>query len=935
MILLELEIENYKQFRGKHLFAPSPTGVVGIIGANGAGKTTLFEAIEWCLYQPSAIRSAEIPPRDGQDLRPRVRLRFTNQHDGAIYELERKLGKTGAIAEVRRLDESGQSVLCNGSTAVSKFVATKLIGLPRDAFVATFFTRQKELSFFGTLGKADRRREVNRLLGLETIRSAQELIAEDKRGKDALYRGLQSQYDQESGSRDFGAERAARNAELADIDLQITAATTELITAEKATREIDAARAQLIERREATLRLQEERARHHGELEKADAAIRSAREELARLDELAAQRPALEKLIGERPVRQSVVAALESDRDRASQRKSLGDQLDQTQTELARLVSSARTHLPQAIGRRIAEEDHLAEIDTFLAENESVDAASTEALLLQLQALSGSQTLLADLEAKRDKYRDLIAQIDSQQRELLAKGDPAQAEIAANDLLANTRNVVATYKANIETHGRTLADYRIFADGRHEPSTEPICRMCGRPISPADREHTRRHAEERIREIECEIERLERETIDQQKRAEATELDLLEIRNRADSLKTFGERLRNGHQMVVEIEQEQETAKRSIQEQMQALQRTEPATASELDELQQRTARERAIEKKRAALLQLRASLSTNLDRQQKLSAQVAAIGEVSFDPAALAAARSALDEALTAEPRLSSIDQQLARRADHTAAIETATTARADAAASVERLDAEIAANPIDEYALDKANLAVDEAQQRERHLRAQRDAHQRARIGIEHALKAIDADQKRIEEVARQADAARIETGELDHMYKEFNRFEQFAVQRVKPQLEDMTSELVRIITENKYESVDLDEDYGIKVWDGEHGAYPVEHFSGGERDVIALAARLALSRLIGSQAANPPSFLVLDEVFGSLDRDRRSNVLDLLSSLAGSAESFQQLFVISHIDDVRLSPAFNEIWRVAETDDGASRLENLNVTQGAEDL
>jgi DNA repair exonuclease SbcCD ATPase subunit len=78
-----------------------------------------------------------------------------------------------------------------------------------------------------------------------------------------------------------------------------------------------------------------------------------------------------------------------------------------------------------------------------------------------------------------------------------------------------------------------------------------------------------------------------------------------------------------------------------------------------------------------------------------------------------------------------------------------------------------------------------------------------------------------------------------------------------------------------------------------------------------------------------------LVLDEVFGSLDRERRNNVLSLLSSLAGSAESFQQLFVISHVDDVQLSSAFNEIWRVAELDDGSSRLENLNLSLGGEDL
>ena len=52
------------------------------------------------------------------------------------------------------------------------------IGLPHRAFVSTFFTRQKELSFFGNLRETDRQREVSRLLGLETIRGAQKLIAE-------------------------------------------------------------------------------------------------------------------------------------------------------------------------------------------------------------------------------------------------------------------------------------------------------------------------------------------------------------------------------------------------------------------------------------------------------------------------------------------------------------------------------------------------------------------------------------------------------------------------------------------------------------------------------------------------------------------------------------------------------------------------------------
>ena len=48
-------------------------------------------------------------------------------------------------------------------------------------------------------------------------------------------------------------------------------------------------------------------------------------------------------------------------------------------------------------------------------------------------------------------------------------------------------------------------------------------------------------------------------------------------------------------------------------------------------------------------------------------------------------------------------------------------------------------------------------------------------------------------------------------------------------------------------------------------------------------ALCARLAMSELVGSSAVRPPRFLVLDEVFGSLDVERRTQLLETLGSLA----------------------------------------------------
>jgi exonuclease SbcC len=153
------------------------------------------------------------------------------------------------------------------------------------------------------------------------------------------------------------------------------------------------------------------------------------------------------------------------------------------------------------------------------------------------------------------------------------------------------------------------------------------------------------------------------------------------------------------------------------------------------------------------------------------------------------------------------------------------------------------------------------------------------------------------------------------------------------VTPQLAEHTGELLAAVTDGKYDRVEFDENYGLKIFD-EDERFPVEEFSGGERDVAALCARLALSRMVGAQAAHPPGFLVLDEVFGSLDQDRRAQVLNTLGTLAASTEAFRQLFIISHVDDVRASPIFDEVWRILEID-GVSHFENISRAGGAEEL
>jgi DNA repair protein SbcC/Rad50 len=117
-----------------------------------------------------------------------------------------------------------------------------------------------------------------------------------------------------------------------------------------------------------------------------------------------------------------------------------------------------------------------------------------------------------------------------------------------------------------------------------------------------------------------------------------------------------------------------------------------------------------------------------------------------------------------------------------------------------------------------------------------------------------------------------------------------------RVRPELSELASAFLADITGGRYTAMEIDEDYNVLVLD-EGEEKPV--ISGGEEDVANLVLRLAISQMIAERAGHPLSVLILDEVFASLDVDRRDNVIQLLHGLTGR---FEQVILISHIDGIR---------------------------------
>jgi exonuclease SbcC len=184
----------------------------------------------------------------------------------------------------------------------------------------------------------------------------------------------------------------------------------------------------------------------------------------------------------------------------------------------------------------------------------------------------------------------------------------------------------------------------------------------------------------------------------------------------------------------------------------------------------------------------------------------------------------------------------------------------------------------------------------------------HARAAAEVEAALTLRDAALARQADRVAKADAVRRLGATIERLSELDRAFGELRTElnlQLRPDLAERASGFLRELTGGRYTDLELTEDYvATIVDDGE--AKPV--ISGGEEDVVNLALRLAISQMIAERAGQPLSLLVLDEIFGSLDEERRQAVVDLLRAVG---DRFPQVIVITHVEGLR--DAFDRIVRV----------------------
>ena len=139
----------------------------------------------------------------------------------------------------------------------------------------------------------------------------------------------------------------------------------------------------------------------------------------------------------------------------------------------------------------------------------------------------------------------------------------------------------------------------------------------------------------------------------------------------------------------------------------------------------------------------------------------------------------------------------------------------------------------------------------------------------------------------------------------------FRDHLVSRVGPELSREAEALFRELTNREYDDLKVDDEtLSIHIADGDT-YHPIERFSGSETDLANLALRVAISTHLSRVSGADVGLMVLDEVLGSLDEERKDLMVQVLGRVAGR---FHQLFVITHAERVKDQfPASIEVTKV----------------------
>ena len=896
MRLIALELENFRQYA--HAAIAFESGVTAIVGANGAGKTTLLEAILWALYGARALR-------EGVDT-----LRFLWAQGGAKVrvQLEFELGnrryrvkRTPTEADLAQLNPDGAWLsLARGANPVNRQVE-QLLGMNHLQFQTSFCARQKELEFLGYTPQK-RREEISKMLGYERVGEAVDAIAKAERELKASVEGLRH------GVGDPRALQEQLQAVERTLQETETALQAEQAALEQAVAARDAARAHYDaqtalreqyqnlhhqrtllqnDRQHAERRIEELRAQWE-QLKTACDRYKAIKPDADRYRQRARELEAMEQLAQAAQQRAHLQARLDALAERRAQLHAEQDALQQKQAQLHAL-------LPQR--QRAAELSQQLNTLRQLAQ-QATERARIEA---QLQAV---QAQLQDLQAKA-RMRDTLAREAEQANATLQAHQRACAETEAE--LQRVLHAWSQQRAEIEAEQRrlqtTLQQQRARVQQLESLGEASECPTCGQPLGDAyhkvltTAQHEAQVTEQHLHALYQQLDALQQEPTE----AHALREQLAQQQQaRDDAQQQLAELQANLRQLEAELRQTAtlERQQHDLQRQLARIPAYDPQeeqrVQAELDALQPDLQQAHTLEVELRRMPAIERELQQTEREAQRVQTEIARLPQ-GYDPEQHAALREETERLRPLYEESLQLIPLIQQRDALRAQIEEAKTALQTLTAQIEQLETQTAQLGYSEAVYQQAAEAYQRAEAEVNALERSLAARQ-----AEYASQTALRDQLRTQ-LERLLELQRTLREQEHHLRmhsllrKAMQDFRTDLNTRLRPTLATLATEFLTALTNGRYSELDIDEEYRFTLLDEGHRKAVI---SGGEEDIVNLSLRLALARLITERAGQPMSLLILDEVFASLDAERRQSVMELLNNLR---TWFDQILVISHFEEI----------------------------------
>lgn len=899
MKLHHLSARNFRSFAQLDL-PLNVDGLIAVVGPNGAGKTSIFQAIEWALYGTRPGRGLPVR-RDNSDGRCEVTVEFEiGDRSFVVRRIDRD------TAYVRYADADPQTPpLVDGLAETSRCVAG-LLGLTREMFRGTFYARQREVQALDPADDAKRRLQVELLLGIERLRLAHGHAASAVKTQQQLVAVLAAQAPDVDA---LGEDLDGIRQQVADDAPAVQVAERELerLTQRREQSKLDYQQLRDRERLMSKRRAEAERARglvgqrqasvdgFTAQVERGQAA--SAR--LAELQPVAARAPGLnarEQELRERRTNHERGADLRRRRDEALH------EVARVADQLAELVEA---HKGRG-GRSITAPEPSGDDGSSPGEQGAVrvapEVSKTAALAQRVSAAErhlselapvarNVSSRLATAERRADELEKLIAraarshELGRQLTELpAAEATVEQTSERWQQLSARRRQLKESVAHDTEHRDAVLAG-----------TTQATCPTCRRAFGDGERDNIVKGFDRALTQAHEELAQLDEQLAELTRAGKSQREAVKRLQALAADRRALGE-------LPIDtldgMRQEGIAARAQIADLTDELRRLEARAAALEESLPQLRAERDAAEQLRRQREQLDTERRRSDDVAQMLARELAKVGVNGYDPnehsrisADLVAAQEASQRCATLRGQVEGLELLQRRLAEEQQAL-------AEARAAADRCDtalAEVAVKAEDVIA------AEEHCEQLTQQINAANVAVLRARQQVAAHSEAVGAAQARLIEGRKHADCLRRERRELDlrrEVAEALSAFREEASRRARPTLAQQTSVLLGRTTRGRYSAVQLTDSYQLEIIDRER-IYPLKRFSGGERDLASLCLRLALSRTLAGQRGAETGFVLLDEVFGSQDPDRRRALLEQLRALADS--EFRQVFVVSHTEDV----------------------------------